>query len=153
MGQLVGNQNYVNRINFTNVTVGLHILLINNQPSKLLRKKCPNTDFFLVRIFLYSDWTRIYSVNLRIQSEYRKIRTRKKSVSGHFLRSVIRIVTYKKFQKLTFKKCERFLVSCYQRKSLINIKSITYWFLMKSTAYLKIDIYDIVFNIYIYSNL
>ena len=32
--------------------------------------------------------TEIYSVNLRIQSEYRKIRTRKTSVFGHFSRSV-----------------------------------------------------------------
>ena len=31
--------------------------------------------------------TEIYSVNLRIQPEYRKIRTRKNSVFGHFLRS------------------------------------------------------------------
>ena len=23
---------------------------------QLLREKCPNTEFFLVRIFLYSDW-------------------------------------------------------------------------------------------------
>ena len=30
----------------------------------------------------------IYSVNLRIQSEYRKIRIRKNSVFGHFSRSV-----------------------------------------------------------------
>ena len=29
--------------------------------------------------------TDIYGVNLRIQSEYRKIRTRKNSVFGHFL--------------------------------------------------------------------
>ena len=47
-----------------------------------LREKCPNTELLLVRIFLYSD------VNLRIQSEYRKIRTRNNSVFGHFLRSV-----------------------------------------------------------------
>ena len=32
--------------------------------------------------------TEIYGVNLRIQSEYRKIRTRKNSVFGHFSRSV-----------------------------------------------------------------
>ena len=37
-----------------------------------LREKCPNTEFFLVRI----------------QSECSKIRTRKNSVSGHFSRSV-----------------------------------------------------------------
>ena len=32
--------------------------------------------------------TEIYSVNIRIQSEYRKIRSRKNSVFGHFLRIV-----------------------------------------------------------------
>ena len=32
--------------------------------------------------------TDIYSVNLRIQSKYRKIRTRKNSVFGHFSSSV-----------------------------------------------------------------
>ena len=32
--------------------------------------------------------TEVYGVNLRIQSEYRKIRTRKNSVFGHFSRSV-----------------------------------------------------------------
>ena len=51
---------------------------------------------FMVRIFLYSDQKKLrkspyseYSVNLRIQIEYRKIRTRKISVSGHFSRSGI----------------------------------------------------------------
>ena len=48
-----------------------------------LREKCPNAEFFLVRIFLYS----IYSVHLRIQSEYRNIPTRKNPVFGHFSRS------------------------------------------------------------------
>ena len=38
-----------------------------------LREKCPNTELFLVRI----------------QSEYRKIRTRNNPVFGHFSRSVI----------------------------------------------------------------
>ena len=34
--------------------------------------------------------TKIYSVNLRIQSEYSKIQTRKNSVLGHFSSSVLR---------------------------------------------------------------
>ena len=34
--------------------------------------------------------TEIYEVNLRIQSEYRKIRTRKNTIFGHFSRSVSR---------------------------------------------------------------
>ena len=50
-----------------------------------LREKCPNTELFLVRIFLYSDLIRRF--NLRIQSKYRKIRTRNYSVFGHFSRS------------------------------------------------------------------
>ena len=40
-----------------------------------LRKNCPNTKLFLVRIF---------KINLRIQSEYRKIRTRNNSVLDTF---------------------------------------------------------------------
>ena len=47
-----------------------------------LREKCPNAEFFLVRIFPHSV------VSLRIQSECGKIRTRKNSESGHFSRSV-----------------------------------------------------------------
>ena len=67
-----------------------------------LREKCPNTEFFLVRIFLYLSWIHIsiylyrisyseyvYSVNVRIWFEYRKIRARKNSVFGYFSRSVI----------------------------------------------------------------
>ena len=54
-----------------------------------LREKCLNAKFFLVRIFvLFELNTDIYSVNLRIQSEYGKIRTRKDSVFGHFSHSV-----------------------------------------------------------------
>ena len=56
-----------------------------------LRKKYPNMEFFLVRVFPYSDWiwifalyTDICSVNLRIQSEYGKIWTRKNSAFGCF---------------------------------------------------------------------
>ena len=37
-------------------------------------------SFFLVHIFLYWDWIRRFT----IQSEYKKIRTRKNSVYGHF---------------------------------------------------------------------
>ena len=50
--------------------------------SKVLREKYPNTEFFLVRIFLYSDW-------IRIQSEYKKIRTKKIFTFGHFSRREI----------------------------------------------------------------
>ena len=51
-----------------------------------LREKCPNTEFFLVRIFPHSQWIR--GDTLRIQSKCRKIRTRKRTVFGHFSRSV-----------------------------------------------------------------
>ena len=46
--------------------------------------KCPKAEFFLVRTFPYSDW--IYEANLRIHSEYEKIRA-KKNVFEHFSRS------------------------------------------------------------------
>ena len=53
-----------------------------------LRGKCPNTDFFLVHILLYSNWIRRFTLKISvfIQSEYRKIRIRKISVFGHFSR-------------------------------------------------------------------
>ena len=50
--------------------------------------KCPNMELFVVCIFLYLDWLWRFTlcwVNLYIQSEYRKIWTRKNSVYGHFL--------------------------------------------------------------------
>ena len=50
-----------------------------------MREKCPNTEFFLVHIFLCSDWVGY----LRIQSEYSKLRTRNNSVFGHFSRSAL----------------------------------------------------------------
>ena len=54
------------------------------------------------KVFKYGDFsgpyfpafglnTKMYGVNLRIQSEYGKIRTRKNSVFGHFSRSVFSI--------------------------------------------------------------
>ena len=43
-----------------------------------LREKCPNTEFFLVRIFRHSDWIRRDTVSLCIHTECGKIRTRKK---------------------------------------------------------------------------
>ena len=45
----------------------------------ILREKCPNTVFFMVRV----------------QSKYRKIRTRKTSVFGHFPRSAMCRIAFK----------------------------------------------------------
>ena len=60
-------------------------------PSNLHCVKCPNAELFLVCIFLYSDRIRIpYNlriVNLRILSQYSKIRTRNNYVFGQFSRS------------------------------------------------------------------
>ena len=52
-----------------------------------LREKCPNTEFFRVRIFPHSDWIR-RDTALRIQSECGKIRAWKNLVFGHFSCSV-----------------------------------------------------------------
>ena len=54
---------------------------------KSLRERCPNTEFFLVRIFSHLDLIRRDIPYLRIQSEWRKIRARKNSVFGHFSRN------------------------------------------------------------------
>ena len=62
----------------------------------LLREKCPNTELFLVRPYfpVFGLNTEIYEVNLRIQSEYRKIRTRNNSVFGHFSPRVLCTETF-----------------------------------------------------------
>ena len=49
-----------------------------------LSEKCPNTELFWS---VFSCIRAEYEVNLRIQSEYRKVRTRKNSVFEHFSRS------------------------------------------------------------------
>ena len=63
-------------------------------------KKKSKYGLFLVRIFPHLDWIQRYSVNLRIQPECRKIRTRKNSVFGHFSRSDISIRKYSAYSKL-----------------------------------------------------
>ena len=71
----------------------IHNLLIFRKHFKILFylrincAKCPNTEFFLVHIFLYSDWIQRFTVNICIQSEYRKIQTKKNSAFGQFSRS------------------------------------------------------------------
>ena len=45
---------------------------------KSLREKCPNTDVFLVRIFLYSDWINLrkspYLVRIQENTDQKKLR-------------------------------------------------------------------------------
>ena len=50
---------------------------------KSVQIRCFSGPYFLV----FGLNIEIYSVNLRIQSEYRKIRTRKNSIFGHFSHS------------------------------------------------------------------
>ena len=58
--------------------------------TKLLREKCPNTEFFSGPYFpAFGLNTERYGVSLCIQSECGKIRTRKNSVFGHFSGSSI----------------------------------------------------------------
>ena len=62
-----------------------HNFLFRNRPKYLLlslREKCPNKEFFLVRIFLHSDWILRFSISpysVRIQEN-----TDQKSAFGHF---------------------------------------------------------------------
>ena len=58
--------------------------------------KGPNTELFLVRIFLYSDWIQRFS-------PYRKIQTRKNSVFDHFSGSVLKWKTYQQSASLNEK--------------------------------------------------
>ena len=65
-----------------------------------LREKCPNAELFLVRIFLHWDRIRIpygvnlHIVNLRILSQYRKIRTKNNYVFGQLSRSGLPILLF-----------------------------------------------------------
>ena len=58
-----------------------------------LREKCPNTEFFVVRIFPHSDWVRR---DTEYPSKCGEIRTRKNSVFGHFSRSVSLVGFFRK---------------------------------------------------------
>ena len=84
------------QISYENVSLSLYIspkqfhLFLENMSKNLsryvaLREKCPNTEFFLVRIFPHSDWIR---VSLGIQSKCEKYGPEKNSVFGHFSRCV-----------------------------------------------------------------
>ena len=53
-----------------------------------LRQKCPNTEFFLVRIFVHSDWRRRHAKYLSIFSpNVQKYGHEKNPVFGHFSRN------------------------------------------------------------------
>ena len=80
----------------TNTSPPIYYFWLTNQGTNCTskytpREKCPNTEFFLVRIFSCLDWIWRDTVSFRSQSEYRKIRTIKNSVSGHFSYSYIKM--------------------------------------------------------------
>ena len=92
-----------------------------------LPEKCPNTELFLVRIFLYWDLIRRFTVNLRIQSKCRKIRARNISVFGHFSRIEIFSICYSLFkspglieiwENMTNRVCILLGSACFQYKQL-----------------------------------
>ena len=69
-----------------NFLSGIYLAISNK---KTLREKCPNTEFYSGLYFpVFVLNTNIYSVNLRIQSKYGEIRTRKYSVFGIFSRNI-----------------------------------------------------------------
>ena len=70
----------LNKNNFMNALVNLSNMFnvysfFKSMPNQALREKYPNTELFLVRIFLYSNWT------------WRFPTARKNFVFGHFSRS------------------------------------------------------------------
>ena len=74
--------------------------------SMTLREKCPNTEFFFWFVFS-CIWTD-YGDLLRIQSESRKIQTKRNSVFGNFSRSVtvnnkelMKIILLLEFEKVS----------------------------------------------------
>ena len=65
-----------------NISGRLLLQTQSNDMTHPLCEKCSKTEFFLVRIFPYSDWIRRDT-----ECECRKIQTRKNSVFVHFWRS------------------------------------------------------------------
>ena len=57
--------------------LALKYLVLINYGKQALREKCPNTEFFLVRIFPHADWIRrdtSYSVRMRENTDQKKLR-------------------------------------------------------------------------------
>ena len=54
----------------------LTLTLLEHNQRSLLREKCPNMEFFLVCIFLYSDWIRrsLYLVRIQENTDQKKLR-------------------------------------------------------------------------------
>ena len=80
---LVGYHIYI-KIRIENNAKNIHVKEI------AMREKCPNMQFFLVRIFLYSVRIQKSADQKKVRiwtSEYRKVRTRKNSMFGHVSRS------------------------------------------------------------------
>ena len=116
----------------------------NTRPSEILhgRVKFYTAAFYFTRPWVYIAWkvskygvfpspyfpvfglnTKIYGVDLRIQSEYRKIRTRKNSVSAHFPRSV----TFLMYSLSFFQSCQKWFW-----QMILNCKSAAVKFLWSS---------------------
>ena len=80
---------YLSFLTVSSVVIWSWCAFSKSKPKFTLREKCPNTEFFSGPYFpVFGRNTEICSVNLGIQSEYRKIRIRKNSVFRHFSCSV-----------------------------------------------------------------
>ena len=83
------------------------------------REKCSNTEFFLV---VFSRIRTEYGVNLRIQSECGKMRTRKNSVFGHFSRIVSQVTV----NRCSVKYFSRKIFTKLFKKQLLTLVSIIF---------------------------
>ena len=83
---VLNNMNWVKRKETTWKTEPCTTCL-EKETCHLLREKCPNGVFSGLYFPAFELNMERYFVSLRIQSEYRKIRTRKNSVFEHFSRS------------------------------------------------------------------
>ena len=78
------------------------ILWLYSEPFSVTARKASKHGVFSGPYFrIFGLNAEVYSVNLCIQSEYKKIRTRKNSVFGHFSRSVWK-QSLQSFQKFSF---------------------------------------------------
>ena len=55
---------------FVSLFVWWYELIVSSLLSEVLLEKCPNTEFFLVCIFLYSNWIRRFTEKFSVFSPY-----------------------------------------------------------------------------------
>ena len=102
--------------------------------TKALREKCPNTEFFLVRIFLYSDWNgdllrkSSYSVRIQENKDQKKLCIWTLFTQWRFFYMLFLLyyssITWRSFQASYCRKCKSILKLCEYFRNLPRVRKI-----------------------------